>query len=267
MAYASRGRTRLYYDELGERGAPPLLMVRGLSRTARHWGSLPDLLAQDFRVLVFDNRGVGRSSVPLPPYSTSSMAEDARAVLDATGAGSAFVFGVSLGGMIAQQLALRHPARVRALALGCTRAGHRAPRVGLGALATLVGALRLPPEEAIARTAPLILSQQYLDEHPEVVQHWQQLVRREPLRRRGVIGQLLAAARHDATDGLASLRCRTLAITGDADRLIPAECSRDLVRRIPGATLAILPGAGHDFPTERPEETARALTQFFLNDG
>ncbi|MEZ4225650.1 MAG: alpha/beta fold hydrolase [Polyangiaceae bacterium] len=260
--FARRGRVRLYYEVLGSNTAPPLLMVRGLARTARHWGSIVDALAAHFRVVVFDNRGIGRSSVPIPPYSTAAMADDAAAVLDATGIDSAHVFGVSLGGMIVQQLAVRHPARVRTLVLGCTRAGRSAPRLPVNAVASLVGAMRLSPEHAVVQTAPLILSRGFLAKHPEVPQRWAELARREPPTRAGVMGQLLAAARHDATAHLPKLKMPVLAITGDVDRLIPPSCSEDLVERIPSAQLKVLPGAGHDFPTEQPERTAALLADF-----
>lgn len=260
--FASRGRIRLYYEVLGPSSAPPLLMVRGLARTARHWGSIVSLLADRFRVVVFDNRGIGRSSVPLPPYSTDSMADDAVAVLDAVGLDSAHVFGVSLGGMIVQKVALRHPNRVRSLVLGCTRAGPSAPKLPHTSVAALVGAMRLSPERAVLETAPLILSRGFIARHPEVPQRWAELAISEPPTRRGVFGQLLAAARHDAARHLRDIRVPVLAITGDVDRLIPPECSEDIVRRVADARLQLLPGVGHDFPTEMPEQTAQLLTDF-----
>ncbi len=260
--FAIRAGVRLYFEVLGPSAAPPLLMVRGLARTARHWGSIVGQLSDRFRVVVFDNRGIGRSSIPLPPYSTNAMADDAAAVLDAAGLESAHVFGVSLGGMIAQKVALRHPKRLRSLVLGCTRAGRAAPRLPIPAVASLVSSMRLSPERAVVETAPLILSRSFIAKNPQVPQRWAELARSEPPTRRGVFGQLLAAARHDATRRLKEIRVPVLAITGDVDRLIPPVCSEDLVRRLPDARLETLPGVGHDFPTEMPQRTAELLADF-----
>ena len=124
--------------------------------------------------------------------------------------------------------------------------------------------MRLPPERAIRETARLILSESFLAREPEVVDEWVEIARQVPPSRRGVLYQLLAAARHEAGDRLARIRMPTLVITGDADRLIDAENSARLAHAIPGARLAVLPGAGHDFPTEQPEATAQLISEFCL---
>lgn len=261
--YARRRGVDLYYETLGAADAPPLLMIRGLARTVRHWGAVLDELAPSFRVIVMDNRGAGRSSAPLPPYSTRQMADDAASVLDHAGVDRAAVFGVSLGGMIAQELCLRHAPRVARLVLGCTRAGGGTGRpVSRDAILALVGALRSSEADALERTAPFVLSADFLRDHPEVVVEWQRIAREQPLRRRGFLGQAIAALRHDTSRALDRIRVATLIVTGDADRLIDAENSRYLARRIPGARLETLGGAGHDFPTERPRELARLLRDF-----
>jgi pimeloyl-ACP methyl ester carboxylesterase len=261
--YARRRGVSLYYETLGAAGAPPLLMLRGLARTVRHWGAVLDELAPSFRVIVMDNRGAGRSSVPLPPYSTRLMADDAASVLDHAGIDRATVLGVSLGGMIAQQLCLRHPERVSRLVLGCTRAGGRTGRrVSREATLALLGAIRSSEADALAHTAPFVLSPDFLRDHPEVVAEWQRIALEQPMRRRGFLGQAIAALWHDTSRELHRIGALTLVVTGDADRLIDAENSRYLASRIPGARLETLRGAGHDFPTERPRELARLLRDF-----
>ncbi len=220
-------------------------------------------LEQHFRLLLVDNRGIGRSDAPRPPYTTGKMADDLALVLDDAKIARAHVFGISLGGMIAQELALRHPRKVERLVLGCTRAGGRHSRgMSLRTIFRLVGPMRLPVDQAVRATSTIVLSAPFLRAHPEVVDDWVRLARELPPKPRGVIGQLLAGARHDASSRLSRLSAPTLLLTGDADRLIDPENSRLLAKRIPGARLELLGGAGHDFPTEQPVEAARVIRAF-----
>lgn len=260
------GRAVVHYELGGKPDAPALLMIRGLGRTRLHWGRVLDELAADFRLVTMDNRGVGDSSAPLPPYSTASMARDAARVIEAAEVERAHVFGISLGGMVAQELAIRYPERIDRLVLGCTRAGAGSgPATPAPVVRRMLGAMRLGAEGAVDASAPLILGQRFIDEHPEVIAEWQKLARLQRARVHGVLGQLLAAARHDAADRLHRIRAKTLVVTGDADRMIPPENSRGIAGRIPGARLHILPGAAHDFPTERADETAELLREFLLD--
>jgi pimeloyl-ACP methyl ester carboxylesterase len=266
--YATNGSVRIYYELAGPAGAPPLVLLRGLGRTVRHWGKLLDLLGDRLRILVLDNRGVGKSSAPLPPYETGAMAADVASALDHAGIAQSSVFGLSLGGMIAQKLALQFPERVSRLVLGCTRAGGRTGRATSSAtLLRLTAALALPEPLALAHTASVILAPKFLESHPDVVSEWQRIAREQPTRRRGYLGQIGAALRHDSSRDLARLRVPTLVVSGDADRMIDVENSRHLARAIPGARLEILSGAGHDLPLERPEELAELLTEFCLEGG
>ncbi len=265
MPLATRGPVELYYELRGDPAAPPLLLIRGLGRTHEHWLDLATLLERRFRLVLMDNRGVGRSSVPRPPYSTAEMADDAARVLDQARIERAHVFGMSLGGMIAQELALRHPTRVDRLALGCTtagrRAGHGAP---LRSVARLLGAMRFGAERAVAHTAPIVVTPAFLARRPDVLATWQRLARERPLTRRGVLGQLLAASRHDTARRLDRIHAPTLVLSGDADALMPVENSRYLARAIDGAELELLAGSGHDFTTELPDASAALIERFLL---
>lgn len=261
--YARNGRVRLYYETHGLPEGPPLLLLRGLTRTIRHWGSLLDDLGASFRIVVMDNRGAGRSDAPLGIYSIKTMADDAALVLAAAGVERAAVFGISLGGAVAQELCLRHPAAVSHLVLGCTRANKRdsqPPRAAT--VRDLLCLLWLPESRALERSTPLVLSQAFLAEHPEVLDEWKRIATIDPTRRRALIGQVGAMARHDTRDRLATIQVPTLVVSGDADRLIEVECSHRLAQRIPGARLEILRGAGHDLPAERPSQLAALLREF-----
>jgi len=262
---ANRRRCRIHYDLDGEPGAPPLLMLRGLARSARHWSRVRPLLVDRFRLVLVDNRGVGRSDAPLGAYTTGAMADDAVAVLDDAGVDRAHVFGMSLGGMIAQQVALRHPGRVDRLILGCTTpGGRRAVRIPLRSALTLLGSVALPLDRALALTAPLVHTPAFLERDPEAVATMRAIAIEEGVRRSGVLGQIAAAALHDAFAELARIDRPTLVVTGDADRIVPPVNSEILAAAIPGARVHIMRGVGHDFATERPAETAALIAAFLL---
>lgn len=259
MPFVEHDGYRLHFETSGAPGAPPLLLVMGLGLCSLGWHTLPGRLAERFRVTVFDNRGVGRSTLRRG-FRIRDLADDAARVLDAVGVDRAFVFGISMGGMIAQELALRHPDRVRALALGATFGGHlrsRKPRLSTARDLVLVGLLRRP--QVMAR---LLVSDAYYASQGERFRAW--LACQGRAAHAVVRRQLLAVALHEAERRLPLIRVPTLVVTGDQDRLVPAENSRRLARLIPGARLVELPGAGHAFPFERADETVRLLTEHFL---
>lgn len=261
--YARRDGVRLYYEVAGPRDAPPLLLVRGLGRSSSYWLDFREILERERRVVVFDNRGVGRSDTPSLFWGTADMADDAAAVLIECGVPRADVFGISLGGMIAQELALRHPRRVQRLVLACTTPGGReAARLSVWAAFGLARTARLTPTDAQRETASWVLSPEYLHRNPEIVDVWAAIASSEPHNRRGLVGQIWAGARHDTWKRLGHLHHETLVMTGDRDRLMPPSNSERIAARLPNASLDWVRGAGHDFPTERPVETATRVLAF-----
>src|SRR5258708_1556804 len=121
MAFISNQGAKIYWDEQG--AGEPVLLIMGLGYPSIMWYRTRPLLAARYRTIALDNRGVGRSDIPAGPYPIALMASDAAGVLDASGVESAHVYGISMGGMIAQEFALQYPKRVRSLILGCTAAG------------------------------------------------------------------------------------------------------------------------------------------------
>ena len=262
MPVLQRQRHFIHYEMHGDASKPPLLLIMGLALSSNAWDRLPELLSAHFHVLVFDNIGTGKSARVGRAYRMRDLADDAAAVLEAAGVQSAHVFGISMGGMIAQELALRHPARVRSLALGCTFASWRrgkAPswRTKLDLLLLNLG--RVSPE-IVAR---LLVSPEWHARNPSAALEW--LRRAEHTKVRYATAQMLAIARHHTLPRLSQIRAPTLVITGDADRLVPPQNSQVLARSIPGARLLMLPGAGHCFPLEREAETVQALRDHFLD--
>jgi pimeloyl-ACP methyl ester carboxylesterase len=261
MPEAVRAGCRIYYELTGDVGAPPLVLVRGLGRSSRYWGPvLPELAG--FRLLLVDNRGVGRSDVTRPPYSTRQLADDVVAAMDAAGFARAHLFGMSLGGMIAQQLVLAYPERVDRLVLGCTTpGGSRSHRVDTW---TRFNQLRvaISPGDRVGRILPRLVSRASLRARPEIEAAWRELARTEPMALRGLVGQLAAVRGHDVFLRLAEIQSRALVITGDDDDVIPYANSRLLADHLPDAKLEILVGARHDFTTDRPVEAGRMIREF-----
>jgi 3-oxoadipate enol-lactonase len=262
MPFATAGGPRIHYELRGEAG-PPLVLLRGLGRNLRHWAPLDAELEKDHRLVLVDNRGVGKSDAPRLPYSIADMAHDVTRVLDHAGIGRAHVFGISLGGMVALRLAVDHKARVDRLVLGATSPGGRqAVRANLATLASLTRARLLPRRAAIAAEARLLLGAGYVSDHPEVIDSWLALDRELPLPGHTLALQLLAAARHDVGERLGDITAPTLVLSCETDALIPPDNSRLLARRIRGAEVAWLGGGAHDFVTARPELTARLVRHF-----
>jgi 3-oxoadipate enol-lactonase len=254
---ATLDRLDLYYEERGS--GRPLLLVAGIPAIASDWAPLAERLSGSRRVIAFDNRGSGRSTVTPGPYSTALLAADAVALLDHLGIGRADVFGMSLGGMIAQEIALTRPDRVDRLVLGCTHCGvrHAAPmprETGRAfAMETDDWALRMRSlvRFAFARGVDTALLDRFVEKKAHDVQ--------DP---EGYRSQIAAALSHDTWDRLPRIERRTLILTGDDDQVIPAASSDVLHERIPDSLLYLVAGAGHLFFVERPDETVRALETF-----
>jgi pimeloyl-ACP methyl ester carboxylesterase len=240
------------------------MLLQGLGLSSRFWLSLPEHLAGRFRLVLVDNRGTGRSDRPAGPWSIRAMAGDALAVADALGLERFGLAGISMGGMIAQELALAvAPGRLSGLALLATTCGLPAGKIPpLRSLLTLLRAARRRPENlrAIRR---LLVSAQALEADPDLFREFERLMASSPTPPSVFLRQLLAASLHSAGRRLRRLRCPTLVVAGEEDRLIPPKNSRILARLIPDARLVLLPGAGHAFPLERRSELIRLLTDFF----
>src|SRR4051794_35826031 len=261
MPLAERDGARLYWEETGS--GDPVLLIMGLGMNATGWWrTIPVLAGAGFRVLAFDNRGVGRSDRPPGPYSVPQLADDAVAVLDATGAERAHVYGLSLGGMIAQELALRHPERVDALVLGATTpGGSKAVPADDATLAFFERRAEMTAEEAVWASVPYNYAARTRAERAQaigedIVQRLRFPIEPEPYR-----AQLAASFGHDAFDRLPQVAARTLVLHGREDRMVVPANGELLAGAIPDAELLTLPDAAHLFPTDAPEAD-RAAARF-----
>ncbi len=259
MPFAINQQTRLYWEERGS--GPPVLLIMGLSFTHEMWFRvLPLLTRAGYRAILFDNRGMGRSDCPRGVYSIRRMAQDAVAVLDAVGIGSAHVIGASMGGMIAQELALRYPDRVESLVLGCTTYSGLFgtwPRLRFcGPFARWFGTSREQRERSLqkllyaAATPPGRIQE---DLNVRCGCAWSY---------RGFFGQFAGVLLWNSYRRLARIHVPTLILHGAEDRLVPVENGRVLASRIPNARLEILPDAGHILITDQPDLSARLLLDF-----
>jgi pimeloyl-ACP methyl ester carboxylesterase len=252
----------LYYEDTGS--GPPLLLIAGLSGNTLGWAMLLPALAQYFRVIAFDNRGAGRSSTPPGPYTTREMADDAAALLDHLGIERAHVIGLSLGGMIAQELALAHPERVDHLVLYATYARPR-PAIHDPWLRNWVEACErgTTPDQLATLLLPWFLTPAFMAQPDQVeaaIGEW--VADPYPAPAHGVAAQAAACLSHDTLSRLGQVAPPTLVLVGAEDIVTPVSCAQELTEGIPGARLHVLERGGHTPDVEYPEAVAEALLAF-----
>lgn len=252
---------RMRYEVYG--AGPPLLLVNGLGSDLTEWLYQIPVFSARFRVIAFDNRGAGESETPPGPYTTELMADDAAALLDGLGIERAHLLGVSLGGMIAQQIALRHPGKVDRLVLACTAPGGAlSVRPSPEALAAFTRDPSGDLEMQVRRTIPYLYTERFRRERPEEIEAFVRRRLAAPADPAGAAAQLAAAIGHDAGERLARIAAQTLVIAGTADRLVPPENSSRIAERIPGSRLRLLPGAPHRLFAENAEVFNREVLAF-----
>lgn len=260
---ANNGDIEIAYWVFGE-GAP-LVMITGLVTPATSWGPLPKILSdQGYKVLAIDNRDIGRSSrCDDLEYEVADMAKDVVGVLDVEGIERAYVLGISLGGMIAQELALDFPERVEKLMLLGTDAGFP---VRIVDEAFWMSFLFLPASDAetyLRALVEMITAPGFAESNPEMVD----LIVKSRIEAFADAGQLnrqiLASTSFSSGDRLHDLRVPTLIVHGDQDRMVPTANGPLLAELIPDSELVILEGVGHLSPLEAPVEVFGLIARFF----
>jgi 3-oxoadipate enol-lactonase len=266
LLYARNGDIRLAWEEQGAGDA--VLLVQGLGYTREGWGATPALLAERFRVITFDNRGMGASDIAPPPYSIEELAADAVAVVDAAGLARVHVVGVSLGGFIAQELALGHPDRVDRLVLGCTSPGgpsaYPMPERTVRAFEQF---MERPGEEGLLVLVKNAIADANVEARPELVDEVYRYRLANPPDPAAWQAQALVGMTFDAHARLRDISAPTLVLTGTEDAVVDPRNSELLAAAIPGAQLRTIAGAGHLVFWEESEQFVETVAAFLGEGG
>jgi pimeloyl-ACP methyl ester carboxylesterase len=247
-----------------EGSGPPLLIIMGLGGQSSSWGE-PILvgLQKQFTTIRFSNRGTGATDKPSGGFTVLQMAEDAAGLMRAIGIERAHVFGISMGGMIAQELVLNHPQQVQGLVLGCTTCGP-AHSVSIPAqtLAQFGQMLQLSVDERIQRFWEIAVTPEFMKNRADFLRHILDIGMATPTPMETFGMQMGAVQSFDTYDRLPQIKSPTLILQGDRDILIPAENADILHKRIPGSQVRIIEGTGHCFFWESPDEVVEEVVGF-----
>ena len=267
--YARSGDLRIAYElRSGWRGArrPCLVLIQGLGFDRSGWAPVVRGLGRHFRLVLIDNRGSGRSDPPTDSFTVKDMARDVVSVLDAVGAAAAHVLGVSLGGMVAQEVAIEYPDRVSRLVLAATTPGWPfAYPMPPATVALLAATRQLPADAALRRNVENALSAETVRQRPELVEH---IVNHQGAHLpdpEAWHAQLNAGARYAGNLRQGRVRARTLVLHGDADTVVDPRNAELLAARIPDAQLVVFPRLGHLLFWEDPRGFVDTVTEFLLS--
>jgi len=255
----------LYYEIHG--AGQPLVLISGLGYPLWQWNKMVPFLAEHFQVITFDNRGVGQSDKPAGPYTAQLLAADAAGLLDALGIGKAIIAGHSMGGFVAQAMALDFPQKVAKLILCSTNFGgpHHVP-VTPEAMKVLTDvtsdALTRFKNGLAVSTAP-----DWSEKNPEMIEEWVKWrvanpIEPAPYQAQLAIGLGLMPEAASFENKLPRLNVPTLILFGAHDKVVPPENASLLAEKISGSKVVILPNAGHFFPIEVAEAASRTITDF-----
>lgn len=267
MYHTTTDQVAIYYEVHGQSGTP-LLMLAGMGGDIGDW--LPEqieMLSQRHRVILVDNRGAGRSDKPTTPYTMSQFAADTVGVLTDLQIERAHILGGSMGGMIAQHVAVHYPERVRSLILCCTAAVSLGHPAFVAPTQEVLMALTKPPSgnrlQDLEEGWKLCFTPAFLEQKSERLTRMRENALAYP-DSPPYVGKLQfeAILQHNLYEPVSQLQCPTLIQVGTADMLLPAENSRTLARLIPGAHLIEYPGLGHRFLEEGGEPVINDILAF-----
>ena len=254
---------QMYYEIHGQ--GFPLILIAGYGCGSWLWFKQLPHFSKTFQTIVFDNRGVGRTDKPDEAYSVRMFADDTSGLLKYLNVTKCHILGISMGGMIAQQLALSYPELVEKLILcSTTFGGHNSIPIPEGTLRTLASSARLPREEGLRRNMATAFSPEYIRDNPQVfedvISHL--LSNPQPLYANQL--QFRALKDFDVEKRLHEISSPVLILGGDRDEVIPTDNSHLLHERIEGSELNVFKGSGHMVIIERAEDLNSKVTEFLL---
>lgn len=251
------------YHEIHGQGTP-LVLIMGLRRNSEWWYHQIPILARHFKVVVFDNRGAGRSEKPKTEYSIGLFADDTAALMDALNIDQAHVLGVSMGGYIAQELAINHPHKVTDLVLGCTSCGgEKAVLMSDERMAKFTAIQNLSPEEILHKDMDIYFSDEYVANNPAAIAEFIEISMRHYQPADAFERQFAACLKHDTVERVGRINQTTLIMTGDDDPLVPPENSFNLKELLPHAQLSVFPKGRHCFFIEFADRFNKEVISFF----
>lgn len=259
MPFVRTNGISMYYEVHGE--GEPVVLIGGLGSQTQSWATQAPLYSANYKVIVFDNRGAGRTDKPDEPYSLEQMAEDTIGLMDALDIERAHVVGKSMGGMIGQWLGIKHPDRVNSLVLGCTAAsrdeiGNEILRFGRetaekqGLKSLWLGALFWG------------YTREYIENNYAQVRNSIDMIKESPEALAGYIRQNYACKAHDTAKLVGSITAPTLVMYGERDLIVAPRRSRQLAELIPNSKLIEFKDVGHGFWRERQEEVDKCVLEF-----
>ena len=251
----------IYYEIHGQ--GDPLVLIMGLRRNVEWWYRQVPALTEHFQVIIFDNRGAGRSDKPVMEYSIPLFADDTAGLMEALELPCAHILGYSMGGYIAQELALNYPSKVKNLILASTGCGgDKAVLMSPDRLEKFQANAGLKPEEILRKDMDIYFSDEFVAQNPEKIEEFIEISLRHYQPADAFFRQFDACLRHDTADRLNRLVVPTLIMTGDDDPLVPPENSNIMKELIPRAELFVLPGGRHCVVIEKADQFNEKVIDF-----
>ena len=259
MPIAESNRIKLYYETYGD--GKPVVLISGLGSPLGSWETQIPIYAKKFKVIIFDNRGIGRSEITEPGFTLEDMADDTVGLLDSLGVGNTSFIGKSMGGMITQWIGIKYPERVNKLVIGCSSASRDEVGdillSGGREIATKVGM------KAVWITALFYgYTRDYIEKNIEQIKQFLSEIPEDEEVLKGYLGQSEACEGHDILDKVSGIKAETLVMYGDRDLIMSPKKSVEMAEKIPNSKIQCFNGVGHGFWRERQEEVDSLVMEF-----
>ncbi|MFC1669455.1 alpha/beta fold hydrolase [Spirochaetota bacterium] len=243
----------------------PLIMIQGLSANVHWWPEdLIDELSKSFKTIIFDNRGAGCTEKSGTPYSIKMFAHDTIGLMDALNIKRAFVLGISMGGMIAQEVALNYPERVEKLIICSSNCGGGEQIIPSKEVLDLLTKVKkgMTLDEVTEDTISLVFSGEFIRDNPLIIKKEKEKMMKYPIHQKDFFSQLKAIMRFSSADRLEKLNIPTLLMHGKKDILIPPENSEIMAKLIPNSKLVCFEDTAHQLFSQEPDIVTRTLIDF-----